>query len=267
MHMHHHRLTFLLGSLRPVHWNRIIHLTNWGELMQKKSAGKTPAKSKTSGRRQAKVFDVFASVAERVRKSVVMIEVVQEQRVRRIPGFGNIEISPERQTTNVGTGFVCDRRGYILTNQHVVQGANEVRVNFLGKRKAETAQVLHVNPELDLALLKTNGPIAVRPVRLGRSDKVRVGEFVMAIGNPLGLEHSVTVGVVSSMNRLLTIGNRRYKNLIQTDAAINRGNSGGPLFNIEGEVIGVNTAVSQSSQGIGFAIPSDVVKEVLKNWL
>jgi S1-C subfamily serine protease len=235
--------------------------------MNKKSGGKAPAKSKNSGKRSTKGFDVFAGVAEQVRKSVVMIEVVQEQRPRRIPGFGTLEPNLERQTTNVGTGFVCDRRGFILTNQHVVMGASEVRVSFLGRGKADTAQVLQIDPELDLALLKTNHPITVRPVRLGRSDQVRVGEFVMAIGNPLGLEHSVTVGVVSSVHRLLTIGNRRYRDLIQTDAAINRGNSGGPLFNIHGEVIGVNTAVSQSSQGIGFAISSDIVKDVLKKWL
>ncbi|BCJ85756.1 hypothetical protein skT53_07410 [Effusibacillus dendaii] len=198
-----------------------------------------------------------------------MLIEVRRPRQRRMPFFGPFEIFPEpnNEVTNVGTGFVCDKRGYILTNQHVVQGSPEVQISFYGQKKPTVARVVKSDTELDLALLKTSLPANTPVLRFARPDQVRLGEWVMAIGNPLGLEHSVTVGVVSAINRPLTIGDRKYDKLIQTDAAINRGNSGGPLLNVNGEVIGINTAVSQSSQGIGFAIGADSVRKVLQKWL
>ncbi|MFC4766369.1 S1C family serine protease [Effusibacillus consociatus] len=213
-------------------------------------------------------FNSFVDIADRFKRAVVMIEVLQDRRQRRVPLFG-FDFVPEssNEVMNVGTGFVCDKRGYIITNQHVVQGASEVIVSFNGEKKSHSAKVIKTDYNLDLALLKTTLPPNVPALRLGNSREVRPGEWVMAIGNPLGLEHSVTVGVISAVNRPLTIGDRRYKHLIQTDAAINRGNSGGPLFNANGEVIGVNTAVSQSSQGIGFAIGADVVRSMIRKWI
>lgn len=212
-------------------------------------------------------FNTFADIAERSKSAVVMIEVLQERKPRR-PMFGVIELEPNnREVTNVGTGFVCDKRGYIVTNHHVVQGADQVRLRFFGKSELVSAQVVKTDYDLDLALLKTHLPKNTPALLLGRSNQVRVGEWVMAIGNPLGLEHTVTVGVVSAINRPLWIGGRHYNYLLQTDAAINRGNSGGPLFNASGKVIGVNTAVSQSSQGIGFSISVDVVRDMLKKWI
>lgn len=211
-------------------------------------------------------FDSFVDIAEQYKKAVVMIEVV-ERRPRRIPFIGGFDLEMRREVTNVGTGFVCDRRGYIITNQHVIQGATEVLVHFNGEKKSVPARVIKSDYQLDLALLRTTLPPNTPVLRLGRSDQTRVGEWVMAIGNPLGLEHSVTVGVISAVNRPVTIGDRRYKQLIQTDAAINRGNSGGPLFNANGEVIGINTAVSHNSQGIGFAIGIDLVRSILRRWI
>ncbi|WP_018133389.1 S1C family serine protease [Effusibacillus pohliae] len=231
------------------------------------------ARPKTARSKNARVqfcsFDAFVQIAERYKRAVVLLEVIEQRRSRRAPFFGGMDYMLElpKEVMNVGTGFVCDKRGYIITNQHVVQGADEVQVRFNGQKKPVAAKIVKSDYELDLALLKAPLPPNTPVLRLGRSNRVKPGEWVMAIGNPLGLEHSVTVGVVSAVNRPLTIGDRKYKQLIQTDAAINRGNSGGPLFNVNGEVIGINTAVSQSSQGIGFALGIDLVREMLRKWI
>ncbi len=211
-------------------------------------------------------FNSFADIADRYKRAVVMIEVLQERKQYR-PMFVPFDLEARREVTNVGSGFVCDNRGYVVTNHHVIQGADQVRLRFFGKKDPVPAQVVKTDDDLDLALLKTRLPKQIPVLRLGHSDHVRVGEWVMAIGNPLALEQTVTVGVVSAVNRPLWIGGRHYKHLLQTDAAINRGNSGGPLFNASGKVIGVNTAVSQSSQGIGFSIRIDVVRDMLKKWI
>lgn len=232
-----------------------------------KGRGKGIRSSKPTGLVGPIKFNTFADIAEQFKSAVVMIEVLQERKPRRLM-FGVIELEANnREVTNVGTGFVCDKRGYIVTNHHVVQGAEQVQLRFYGKSEPVRALVVKADYELDLALLKTTLPKHTPALLLGRSNQVRVGEWVMAIGNPLGLEHTVTVGVVSAINRPLWIGGRHYKYLLQTDAAINRGNSGGPLFNASGKVIGVNTAVSQSSQGIGFSISIDVVRDMLKKWI
>lgn len=235
--------------------------------MQKHKQNKTRM-PKPSGLIGPLKFNTFADIAEKYKRSVVMIEVLQERRQRRQTLFGILETEPEnREVTNVGTGFVCDKRGFIVTNHHVVQNADQLRVRFYGDQKLVSAEIVDADYDLDLALIKATLPKNIPALRLGRSDQVRVGEWVMAIGNPLGLSHTVTVGVVSAINRPLWIGDRHYKHLVQTDAAINRGNSGGPLFNASGKVIGVNTAVSQSSQGIGFSISIDLVREKLKKWI
>lgn len=169
-----------------------------------------------------------------------------------------------RYETGIGTGFLITKDGYILTNQHVIENASSVTVQLNGKKNEIPARIVGQDRELDLAVLKIEGnDYPVLP--LGDSDKMRVGEWVIAIGQPYGLDHTVTAGVISAKGRPITIEDRNYKNLIQTDAAINPGNSGGPLLNLKGEVIGINTAVNAQAQGIGFAIPTNTVSQVLKD--
>ncbi len=169
---------------------------------------------------------------------------------------------------SIGTGFVIGRNGHIATNQHVIDGAEEIMVNLNDGRKLK-AEVVGQDYEMDLAILKIEAGADLIPLQIGDSDQLRVGEWVIAIGNPYGLDHTVTAGVVSAKGRPMQIEKRVYKDLIQTDAAINPGNSGGPLLNTKGEVVGINTAVNAQAQGIGFAISintaRDVLDELIKN--
>jgi len=176
--------------------------------------------------------------------------------------------SQAQKETRGGTGLVIDADGYVITNYHVVQGAHRIRVEVSGLGSLP-ADLVGADPETDLALLYVAAPDALQPARLGDSDQVRVGEWVLAIGDPLSFQRTVTVGVVSGKGRRL--GNGLVTDYIQTDAAINVGNSGGPLLNLQGEVIGLNTAISRMSgtpmfqtlvEGVGFAIPSNTVMEV-----
>ncbi|HHY15623.1 MAG TPA: trypsin-like serine protease [Firmicutes bacterium] len=185
---------------------------------------------------------------------------------------------PRTAPTSAGSGFIIDQAGIILTNQHVVGSRGEeqvikVAVDAPGLKREYEAEIIGSDVTLDLAVLQIlNADGETFPtVPLGDSDASRIGEWLIAIGNPYGqdFEHTVTVGVLSAKGREITILDREtntqkvYRNLMQTDAAINRGNSGGPLLNVKGEVIGINTAVHASAQGIGFAIPINVAKEVL----
>lgn len=172
------------------------------------------------------------------------------------------------EQTSLGSGLIVSREGYVVTNEHVVRNANDIEVRLADGRKFP-AKVVGYDANVDIALLKINSidlPCAV----LGDSDQLIIGEWAIAIGNPFGLNHTVTVGVVSAKGRDLP-GVRGfgkvYKGLIQTDASINPGNSGGPLVNEAGEVIGMNTAIVASAQGIGFAIPINVVKKVIDKFL
>ncbi|PKM45048.1 MAG: peptidase S1 [Firmicutes bacterium HGW-Firmicutes-8] len=169
------------------------------------------------------------------------------------------------ESVGIGSGFIFDKSGLILTNQHVIDGTSEIQVKMTGFDKPVKATVVGSDADLDLAVLKVNVNKDLPALKLGDSVKTEVGSWVIAIGNPLGLDHTVTVGVISAKSRPLTISNRLYKNLLQTDAAINPGNSGGPLLNVAGEVIGINTAVDASAQGIGFAIPSATFKDALND--
>ncbi|MEJ5242552.1 MAG: DegQ family serine endoprotease [Desulfomicrobiaceae bacterium] len=171
---------------------------------------------------------------------------------------------PNREQRSLGSGFIISADGYIVTNNHVVEGADSITVNIQrreGKEESYDAEVVGTDPETDLALIKINatGPLPV--LEFGDSDRLRVGEWVMAIGNPFGLDHTVTAGIVSAKGR--NIGSGPYDSFIQTDASINPGNSGGPLINGNGEVIGINTAIIASGQGIGFAIPSNWARQVI----
>lgn len=179
--------------------------------------------------------------------------------------FGrSMPIYPEsRYEKGIGTGFIISADGYIITNQHVINNADQVTVKLTGKKQSLPARVVGQDYELDLAVLKIEGQ-GYPTLPMGDSDKMRVGDWVVAIGQPYGLDHTVTTGVVSAKGRPVTIQDRNYKNLIQTDAAINPGNSGGPLLNMRGQVIAINTAVNAQAQGIGFAIPINTAKGVLQ---
>ncbi|MEG6509151.1 DegQ family serine endoprotease [Methyloligella sp. 2.7D] len=171
---------------------------------------------------------------------------------------------PPRRVSSLGSGFVYDSSGLIVTNNHVIEGADEIIVNFTDGRKLKVTKVLGHDPKTDLALLKVEPEEPLKAVKFGDSSKMRVGDWVMAIGNPFGLGGTVTVGIISATRRDINAG--PYDDFIQTDAAINRGNSGGPLFNMDGEVIGVNTAIispTGGSIGIGFAVPSTTAEQVI----
>ncbi len=166
-----------------------------------------------------------------------------------------------RKQRSLGSGFVISQDGYIVTNNHVIADADEVEVNLQGAEKPLPATIVGRDQETDLALLKIEAGRDLPVVKFGDSDKMKVGEWVMAIGNPFGLDHSVTVGIVSAKGRI--IGSGPFDDFIQTDASINPGNSGGPLLNMDGEVIGINSAIIASGQGIGFAVPSNLARKVI----
>jgi S1-C subfamily serine protease len=190
-----------------------------------------------------------------------VVQVTSTSVVSGTPFFG------PQASTSLGSGFVVDKGGYIVTNYHVIEAAQEVEVNFSGDDRVP-ARIVGSDPSTDLAVLKIGTQArALTPLPLGNSDAVRVGDAVVAIGNPFGLERSVTAGIVSALQRDITAPNGyTIDKVIQTDAPINRGNSGGPLLNARGEVIGVNSQIESETGGnvgIGFAVPVNTVKEVI----
>lgn len=209
-------------------------------------------------------FDV-ADLSERVKPTVVNITTTQ--RVNLPEGhpfeffFGPDGRENPSERTGAGTGFIIDSQGYVITNEHVVHDADEVMVRLSDERDF-IATVVGRDPKLDLALLKLKGAKDLPAVQLGSSNALRIGEHVLAVGNPFGLGHTVTLGIVSAKSR--AIGAGPYDDFIQTDASINPGNSGGPLFNWRGEVVGINTAIRPGANNIGFAIPIDDLKQVLQ---
>jgi Do/DeqQ family serine protease len=227
----------------------------------------------------------FVAVAERVRPAVVHIGTVQVARSRRapiVPGPGSDDpffkdffdqfFGPNRggapgeyRQPGLGSGVIVDRRGHVLTNFHVVKGADEVIVRLTNKREYR-GRLVGSDPKTDLAVVRFDPDTELTVASLGNSDALRVGEWAIAIGNPFGLDQTVTVGVVSATGRA-DVGIASYENFIQTDASINPGNSGGPLVNLRSEVIGINTAIVASGQGIGFAIPANMVKRVTSQLL
>jgi serine protease Do len=205
----------------------------------------------------------FAPLAESVKAAVVNVEVNSRGRSERNEVyeqfFGGGKHPQVRQ--GAGSGFIIDPRGYVLTNNHVVEGADSIRVKMDDGRVFD-GQVLGTDPATDVALVKLkNPPTNLAVLKLGDSDAMRVGDWVVAIGNPFGLASSVSVGILSAKAR--NIGAGVYDDFLQTDAAINPGNSGGPLFNLKGEVIGINTAIVAGGSGIGFAVPSNLAKALL----
>jgi serine protease Do len=217
----------------------------------------------------------FAQLAEKLGPTVVNVKVTKVDKVTlsapRIPEgpfgdfferfFKNMPQFPENhRSLGAGSGVIISGDGYILTNNHVVEGAKEVTVTLADKQEYN-AKVVGLDPKTDLAVLKIDAEKPLPSATLGDSDKLKVGEWVVAIGNPFGLSHTVTSGIVSAKERVIGAG--PYDDFIQTDASINPGNSGGPLFNMTGEVVGINTAIIPQGQGIGFAIPVNTAKPLI----
>ena len=260
-----------------------VHVTPRTEA-QKSEA---PARSRTTGQM---ILPSFADIAEEVMPSVVSItstEIVKAGNGRRRNfGGGGGDGDPfefffgpqgpnnphrrfgqdeDRKQAEGGTGFVISEDGYIVTNYHVVENADKIEVRLTNNETAK-AKLVGKDPATDLALLKIDVKQRLQPLELGDSDKLRVGEWVMAIGDPIMFDKTVTVGVVSGKNRSKITADpatRSFENFIQTDAAINFGNSGGPLLDVAGRVVGINTAMFRPAQNIGFAVPVNTLKQVL----
>jgi serine protease Do len=161
---------------------------------------------------------------------------------------------------SLGSGFIIDKEGYIVTNNHVVENADQIKVKLADEKEFD-AELVGRDPKTDLALIKISTTTDLSPIKMGNSDMANVGNWVVAIGSPFGLEQTVTAGIVSAKGRIIGFG--PYEDFIQTDASINPGNSGGPLINMQGEVVGINTAIVASAQGIGFAIPINMAKDIV----
>jgi Do/DeqQ family serine protease len=223
--------------------------------------------------------DAFVSVADRVTPSVVNVSVKPKrtapegessERQEQFREFFGPELferffrrrPPREEARATGSGVIVDPRGYILTNHHVVESAGAVEVRLSDDRKFP-ATIVGRDPKTDLAVLKIDAsPDSLPVAALGDSDKLRAGQWAIAIGNPFGLDRTVTIGHISATGRT-RVGVATYEAFIQTDASINPGNSGGPLLNIEGKVIGINTAMVSSAQGIGFSIPINMAREIM----
>ena len=217
----------------------------------------------------------FADIAEKLMPSVVNIATTQTIKTSANPFpfefppgspfedlFKDFNTPQERKATSLGSGFIIDKKGLVITNNHVIDGAEDIFVRVNGDKEYK-AKVIGADPFSDVAVLEIISEDSFIPVKFGDSDKARIGDWVVAIGNPFGLGGTVTAGIISARNR--EIGLSRYEDYIQTDASINVGNSGGPLFNLEGDVIGINTAIlgQSGSIGIGFAIPSNSASAVI----
>jgi len=211
----------------------------------------------------------FADLAEKLSPSVVHISVTRKDPRRSFmaPGgwpFYFMDPGAPQFSEGLGTGVIINDQGDILTNHHVLQGAVEIRVKLFDEREFP-GLVVGSDSKADLALIRIEAGERLKPAPLGDSDGLRIGEWVVAIGNPFGLDHTVTAGIVSAKGRkdVSPGGRSMYSNFIQTDASINPGNSGGPLINVRGEVVGINTAINAAGQGIGFAIPVNMAKALL----
>ena len=222
------------------------------------------------------VPDSFADLADKLMPSVVNISTTQTVRTTTNqfpfqfpPGspfgemFKDFERPTERKASSLGSGFIIDSKGTVVTNNHVISGADDILVR-VGDKEYK-AKVIGADPYMDIAVLKMETKDQFKPVSFGDSDKARVGDWAVAIGNPFGLGGTVTAGIISARNRDINL--TRYDDFIQTDASINQGNSGGPLFNLEGKVIGINTAIIAPGQsgsiGIGFAIPANAASNII----
>lgn len=221
-------------------------------------------------RAEAKALTTFADVAERALPGVVNIRttsyVAGKDPALDVYQFFLKGVMPKSSASHaVGSGLVIDKDGHVLTNYHVISEASVIEVLFVKDKKKVRAKVVGVDQKTDLALLSIPDSKHTTPLDLGDSDALRVGDIVLAIGNPFGYSHTVTSGIISAKGRV--IGNGPYDDYLQTDAAIHPGNSGGPLLDVRGRVIGVNTAVASEGPGIGFAIPINLARSITKDLL
>jgi len=277
---------FLAGVVATVGFNlgqRVEAISFWGE-QPTEPAPTPPAAAEPQAQAPMSSLPDFSRLAERLSPAVVNVSTTSQGETPHMGGqggqnpfgqgdphefwepferfFGPMPKRPFKQRS-LGSGFIINRDGFILTNNHVIENADEIVVK-LADGKELKAKVIGRDPKTDIAVIKIDDDHSLTPVTMGNSDELKVGEWVMAIGNPFGFEHTVTAGIVSAMGRF--IGQGSYDNFIQTDAAINPGNSGGSLINLKGEVVGINTAIfsrSGGNIGIGFAIPVNVAKELL----
>jgi serine protease DegQ len=253
---------FVVTSLRP-------DLLSWN------SRGNVVTIREAPPEAEARKISSFSDAAKRAMPAVVNIYTAKETKVQRQPFmddpvfrhfFGEQFDAQTRKSTNLGSGVIVSEQGYILTNSHVVEAADEIEVALADTRRAK-AKVVGTDPETDLAVIKIDLP-TLPSISFGQSDHARVGDVVLAIGNPFGVGQTVTLGIISATGRS-HLGINTFENFIQTDAAINPGNSGGALVDTSGQLIGINTAIYSrapggASLGIGFAIPASTAKQVLE---
>ncbi|MDH5534534.1 MAG: Do family serine endopeptidase [Betaproteobacteria bacterium] len=254
-------LLFVVSTLRP-------DLLTWSP------RGSVVTVKEQTAELDLKKVSSFSDAARKAMPAVVNIYTTKDVKVPRHPFmddpvfrffFGEQGDAQMQRSTNLGSGVIVSERGYILTNSHVVEQADEIEVALADKRRA-TAKIVGTDPETDLALVKIDLP-SLPAITFGRADRLQVGDIVLAIGNPFGVGQTVTLGIVSALGRN-QLGINTFENFIQTDAAINPGNSGGALVDISGNLIGINTAIYSrtpggASLGIGFAIPVNTAKQVL----
>jgi len=240
------------------------------------ACGASPAKKTDKSPLAPVTYDPRVSLAPLVEKvAPAVVNISTKAKPRNMPGFGGGNLfewffgpgmrpGPHQnqmpKQRSLGSGFIIDSKGLVVTNNHVVKGADEIEVQLSDERKFK-AELVGADERTDVALLRIQGAKNLPTVSFGNSGKLKVGDHVVAIGNPFGLDHTVTSGIVSAKERIIGAG--PYDDFIQTDASINPGNSGGPLFNLSGKVIGINTAINPQGQGIGFAIPSDLASSII----
>jgi S1-C subfamily serine protease len=222
--------------------------------------------------------DDFIRVAEQLMPSVVSLKAIRVVTVQPMgPSEDFFRGTPfesmfremggqpiRRRTVGQGSGVIIDPRGYILTNNHVVAGSQQLQVHLNDGREV-TGRLVGANPRFDIALVQVQVP-GLKPAKLGDSTKIKVGQWAIAIGSPFGLEKTMTVGIISATGRR-GLGRGTYGDFIQTDASINPGNSGGPLLDINGQVVGINSMISSQGQGIGFAIPINIARQIIAPWI
>jgi serine protease Do len=265
-----HRFNRLGAALAAV----VLTLALWGHAMETRSEAKDA--NQPEGRFQT-VVPNFSALAKQVQPGVVNIRTVKTAKEggpvfrhffgnpfdNRDPDrnpFGGDTPGREFKQQSLGSGFIIDKEGMIVTNNHVVEGADQIKVRLFDEREFD-AKVLGRDAKTDLALIKIEGAKDLTPLKMGDSAAAEVGSWVLAVGSPFGLEQTVTAGIVSAKGRFIGAG--PYDDFIQTDASINPGNSGGPLLNMNAEVIGINTAIVAQGQGIGFAIPINLAQNIV----
>lgn len=257
-----------------VHWGASAVAAPVVVQAEVKPALPPPSKEQISDART--LSRTFAQVASQLSPSVVRISITKGGGAKRqivhrnnplegtpferFFGDGDEFQGQQPREKGLGSGVVIDKKGYIVTNNHVVEDADDVKVSFVDGTTVP-GKVVGTDPSTDIAVVKVDG-VAVQPAKVGDSEKLQVGEWVIAIGNPFGLDHTVTVGVLSARGRSGFQSGNHFEDFLQTDASINPGNSGGPLVNLDGEVIGINTMIAGMGTGIGFAVPSSMFKTV-----